>query len=56
MTLEILLSGFQNNWADPGIYERKNLLQFRIAGKFGGENVWRIYSFQVFGAKSMANE
>ena len=27
-----------------------------IAGKFGGKNVWRIYSFQAFGKKSLANE
>ena len=26
-------------------------LLYRIAGKFGGENVWRIYSFQAFGRK-----
>ena len=26
-------------------------LEYRIAGKFGGENAWRIYSFQVFGGK-----
>ena len=25
--------------------------KYRIAGKFGGENVWRIYSFQAFGGK-----
>ena len=24
---------------------------YRIAGKFGGQNVWRIYSFQAFGRK-----
>ena len=24
---------------------------YRIAGKFGGENVWQIYSFQAFGEK-----
>ena len=24
---------------------------YRIVGKFGGENVWRIYSFQAFGGK-----
>ena len=29
---------------------------YRIVGKFGGENVWRIYSFQAFGRKSLANE
>ena len=29
---------------------------YHIAGKFGGENVWQIYSFQAFGEKSLANE
>ena len=29
---------------------------YRIAGKFGRENVWRIYSFRVFGRKSLVNE
>ena len=24
---------------------------YRIAGKFNGENVWQIYSFQAFGGK-----
>ena len=24
-----------------------------IAGKFGGQNVWRIYSFQAFGGKKV---
>ena len=24
---------------------------YRIAGKFGGQNVWRIYYFQTFGGK-----
>ena len=28
----------------------------RIVGKFSGENVWRIYSFQAFVGKSLANE
>ena len=28
---------------------------YRIAAKFGGENVWQIYSFQAFGEKSLAN-
>ena len=28
-----------------------SLFKYRIAGKFGGENVWQIYSFQVFGGK-----
>ena len=26
---------------------------YRIAGKFGGQNVWRIYSFQAFGRKKV---
>ena len=30
-------------------------IYYRIARKFGGENVWRIYSFQAF-EKSLANE
>ena len=28
-------------------------LYYRIAGKFGGQNVWRIYSFQAFGGKKV---
>jgi len=27
------------------------LLEYHIAGKFGGDEVWRIYSFQAFGKK-----
>ena len=27
-----------------------------LTGKFGRENVWRIYSFQAFGGKGLANE
>ena len=27
-----------------------------IMGKFGRENVWQIYSFQVFGEKTLAKE
>ena len=27
---------------------------YRIAGKFGGENVWRTYSFQTFGGKKFS--
>ena len=26
---------------------------YRIAGKFGGQNVWRIYYFQTFGGKKV---
>ena len=26
---------------------------YRIAGKFGGQNVWRIYYFQTFGKKKV---
>ena len=32
------------------------IMLFAIVGKFGGENLWQIYSFQVFGRKSLANE
>ena len=28
---------------------------YHTAGKFGKETVWRIYSFQEFGKKSLAN-
>ena len=28
-------------------------MSYRIAGKFGGQNVWRIYSFQAFGEKKV---
>ena len=27
------------------------LVEYHIAGKFGGENVWWIHSFQAFGGK-----
>ena len=27
----------------------KSFISYRIAGKFGGEKVWRIDSFQAFG-------
>ena len=27
---------------------------YRIAGKFGGKNVWRIDSFRVFGTKKFS--
>ena len=29
---------------------------YHIAGKFGRENVWQIYSFQAFGGKSLVND
>jgi len=31
-------------------------LNYHIAGKFGGDKVWQIYSFHAFGEKSLANE
>jgi len=34
----------------------ENRENYRIAGKFGGAKVWRIYSFRAFGKKSLANE
>ena len=34
----------------------KEFSNYRVVGKFGGENVWRIYSFEAFGGKSLANE
>ena len=30
-------------------------VNYRIAGKFGGDNVWRIYSYKLVGEKSLAN-
>ena len=27
------------------------VFKYHIAGKFGGQNVWRNYSFQAFGGK-----
>ena len=33
-----------------------SVVKYHIVGKFGGENAWRIYSFQAFGRKSLANE
>ena len=35
----------------PLCYMVTTLIMYRIAGKLGGMNVWRIYSFQAFGKK-----
>ena len=37
-------------------YFFSNIRRYCIAGKFGRENVWQIYSFQAFGGKSLVNE
>ena len=34
----------------------QQFMVYHIAGKFGRKNLWRIYSFQVFGGKSLTNE
>ena len=31
------------------------LTEYRIAGKFSGAKVWRIYSYKVLARKSLAN-
>ena len=31
-------------------------LLYHIAGEFGRENIWHIYSFQAFGGKSLTNK
>ena len=31
------------------------LYMYRIAGKFGGAKVWRIYSYKVLARNSLAN-
>ena len=35
------------------MYSIQVVFIYRIAGKFGGQNVWRIYSFQAFGGKKV---
>jgi len=33
------------------MYAYLDNMTYRIAGKFGGDKVWQIYSFQAFGEK-----
>ena len=46
----------ENHIKDVSTIELKSSHTYHIAGKFGGENVWRTYSFQAFGRKNLANE
>ena len=36
-----------------GLQYTTNHCDYCLAGKFGGQNVWRTYSFQAFGGKKV---